>query len=516
MQYTTGVVSVRETEQTAQLRRCRGVPYAGPDNISALLAERVASDPNGVVLRIVGTGTADEITGSTLLAMINDAAESIAASINSFGERDGVRVIAVSCSNNLRSIVTVLAVLSLRATAAIIDSREPRARQADRVRAAGAIAWVADGEVMRQDAPADLSPGGYEGALAFFTSGSTGRPKVVLLSHANIIANGAALADHHSLRRREFLGFLPICYANGLHLTVLTNLLFGGHATIVEESDPLVLLRELQSGRYNVASVVPTVLDMVSRRLPRIRLDYFISAAAPLHHTVAARVWSQLEVPIAQGYGLSETTNFITAQPDPSHSDSYGDRIATGAALTVGVPLNGNEVSLYANGRYVSGSIGQRGEVCVRGHAVMLGYRGDPTATAEAFADGWFHTGDIGLMNDEGELILTGRAKNLLKIDGRAISLEEIEAVATSIHEYIADAEAVPVVDQRTGEESYILRVVPRSESLSTRELHRELARMLPQALLPKNVAWVERIARTTNGKLLRSRQGVEFDASRC
>lgn len=210
-------------------------------------------------------------------------------------------------------------------------------------------------------------------------------------------------------------------------------------------------------------------------------------------------------VRILQGYGLTETTNFSTTMPRGLSDAAYRALMLDCDIPSVGTALYGNEVAvLRPDGQRAEP--GERGEVCMRGHNVMSRYQGNPEATAEAFADGWFHSQDLGYEVVEPEtglrfVVLTGRAKNIAKVRGETVSLEEMERALKTLPA-VRDAACGTAPDRFLGE--VVVAAVATADDTTDAVLLEHLGRFFDPAVLPARFLRLPSIPRTATGKVLR------------
>ncbi|MEV6421251.1 long-chain fatty acid--CoA ligase [Streptomyces sp. NPDC051662] len=347
-------------------------------------------------------------------------------------------------------------------------------------------------------------------ALVFATSGSTAASKLVVQSHLNLVSNAEMLTQHHGLRPGDrLLGCLPIHHVNGLHFTVLAPLVAGAHVVLAHGFDPLAHPRLIDRHRPRIASVVPSVLDALletwRRPRPQERLGYFVTAAAPLTSSTARSVAERLQVPIVQGYGLTETTNFATTMPHGLTEELYRRLVLDEGIPSVGVPLRGTGlVVLREDG--TRAAPGEVGEVCMRGPHVMSRYEGNPEATGRAIREGWFHSQDLGrTWRDPASgrtfLTLTGRIKNIAKVGGEAVSLDEMDRVLRAVPR-VRDAACAALPHRLLGE--HVVAAVVLDPGTATAELEERLAAVFPAAVLPRRIVTLDAIPRTATGKVLR------------
>ncbi|MCC3771464.1 class I adenylate-forming enzyme family protein [Streptomyces sp. UNOC14_S4] len=355
-------------------------------------------------------------------------------------------------------------------------------------------------------------------AFVFGTSGSTAASKLVAQPRRAVSSNAEAVRRHHRLDGNTVLmGGLPLHHVNGVHFTLMAPALAGAHVVLPQELSPFGYRDLLDAHRPHLASVVPPVLEMLLAtgrgRRPPDGLRSFVSAAAPLGQGLLRRftdTWGTWGIRVLQGYGLSETTNFSTTVP-PDVTDETYRAVALDADIpSVGVALHGNEVEVFAPDGTVLGE-GRTGEIRMRGHNVMTGYAGRPDLTSEAFAGGWFHSGDLGhwATGPDGRryYYLTGRAKNVAKVRGESVSLEEVER-ALLVTGPVTDAACFSVPHPQWGEQLVAVVAAPAAVLPAIRA---GLAALLPPAALPTHWHAVDHVPRTATGKLRRAELAERF-----
>lgn len=328
------------------------------------------------------------------------------------------------------------------------------------------------------DAPLpDHGRTGDDIAAILYTSGTTGRSKGAMLSHANIISNIRAAAIHFSLTDSiHTLSFLPINHVFEQVCGIILPLSLGGKISFCESLKKLG--ENLLEVRPTFFLAVPAVYRMIhdrimrsidSRPLSRILFGFpltrslvastirkkfvndtiFISGGAPLDPAVAQGL-GKVGILIYQGYGITETSPVIAAE-------SPGRR----KLGTVGYPVAGTEV------RIVDPNDEGVGEIVVRGPNVMKGYYKNPQSTAEVIVDGWYHTGDLGRVDEEGMLTICGRVKNLIVTpNGKNVYPEEVENELLN-SPFIAEVMVYGHKISPTAEEVHAL-IYPNQEALDT------------------------------------------------
>lgn len=490
--------------------------------VLAALADRAAAQPHDPYLTTISSdGTEHTITFGEFDERTTAAARWARAEL---GITSG-DVVGLIPANDLDAVVVLVGVLRaggvclmlspadpvtrLRQQAEAQDAdvilRSPQARNDHAGIAAVAVPRIGAGPADRITADADPDP--LADMLLFGTSGSTSTSKIVAQSHRNAAANAEAVTRHHGLRPGDrLLGFLPIYHANAVHMTLFAALYSGAHAILPHAFDPLTAGHLIERFRPRIVSCVPSILEALLQtwRNPAVprELDYFVSAAAPLPASTAATVLSTLGLRVAQGYGLTETTNFSTTMPGNLTDEVYRELMIDAPIPSIGIALFGNEVAVLDPGG-VPLPPGETGEICIRGHNVMARYSGNAEATAEALRGGWFHSGDLGLeveVAGKRFVVVTGRTKNIAKVRGESVSLDELERVLREVPG-VRDAACFSVPDRMIGERVVAAVAVAPGGHV---DVVPALRRVFPPTAIPAQVITVAEIPRTATGKILR------------
>ena len=282
--------------------------------------------------------------------------------------------------------------------------------------------------------------------MLIYTSGSTGRPKGVMLNHANLDAMSSQMADAMRITRDDHcLLILPLFHANALFVSFLTPIRVGARLSILGRFSPESFVSAIERLRPTYFSAVPTIYAMLVTDPVALAADYSslrfgLCGAAPASRELLTAVSEQLGFGLVEGYGLTEGTCASTVNP------LDGPR----RLGTVGVALPGQMVAVMAeDGQLLP--IGERGEVVIRGDNVMVGYLGQPEATAETLRDGWLHTGDVGILDADGYLRIVDRIKDLIIRGGENLYPKEIEVVLTA-QDGVLEAAVIGAPDSIFGE----------------------------------------------------------------
>ncbi|WP_050512188.1 class I adenylate-forming enzyme family protein [Streptomyces rimosus] len=273
-----------------------------------------------------------------------------------------------------------------------------------------------------------------------FTSGSTGAPKGVMLSHRNVVANAVQVAVAHGLDDSA----VTVNHIPGYHLMHLNSAVYAGATQVLcRDADPATSIELANRYKADRLYSLPVRLARLAAdaRLPELRLETVqavLSGGSALPGGVATTLTEHFGVPVLQGYGMAETSPL-----------THCDRIDRPKWDSVGYPVTGTECRVVDVEHRTALPFREKGEVQVRGPQLMLGYLGREHA-AEIDEDGWFSTGDIGLIDPEGALFLTDRIKDVFKCDNELVSPTEVERVLVS-HPLVADCAVVDFPDRFSG-----------------------------------------------------------------
>lgn len=353
------------------------------------------------------------------------------------------------------------------------------------------------GEGMRASRHAPAEAPAADVAACLYTSGTTGRPKGALLSHANILANIDSFGRVIRCGAEDvFCCVLPMFHS--FAATVMTLFPLSVGATVVVESRfaPESLLRTLSERRCTVFGGVPAMYALLAG-LPESAVDLSalrvcVSGGAPLPVEVLHRFEARYGIPLIEGYGPTECSPALTVNP-PSGKRKVG---------SVGLPLPGVQIRIVdENGQPVA--TGVVGEITAKGPNVMLGYLNRPEETAAVLRDGWFYTGDLGRLDEEGYLTIVDRKKDMLIVGGLNVYPREVEVVLEG-HPAVAEAAIVGLPDRVKGEEPAAFVVLRRGQTASGQDLLRYLRERLARFKLPKRIVFLDALPRNATGKVLK------------
>lgn len=336
-------------------------------------------------------------------------------------------------------------------------------------------------------------------AVLIFTSGTAGSPKAAMLSHGNLLANLDQTIALRGTGDSTDVGFgvLPMFHIFGLNVVLGTALQAGASVLLVERFDPMSALEAIAKHGVTVLPGAPQMWAAWAA-MPGLPEDSFAtvkvatSGAAHLDPHVAETIRSRFGLEVGEGYGLTEASPVVTA--------SIGLPWRPGS---VGAPVDGVEVRLVdTEGEDVL--VGDPGEIWVKGPNVFQGYWNDAEATRACIDDdGWLHTGDIAMVDDEGFLFLVDRAKDLIIVSGFNVFPAEVEEVLLEM-DGVREAAVVGVPHPHTGEAVKAFVVVEPGFSLEEDAVIEFAAQRLARYKCPQKVNFVEELPLNLSGKVLR------------
>lgn len=340
-----------------------------------------------------------------------------------------------------------------------------------------------------------------EAALLLYTSGSTGRPKGVILSHKNLVCGGRFTTLSHKLTKADrALCSLPLYHINGEVVTTIAPLVSGGSVVMPHKFRTTNFWQLISEYRCTWFSLVPTLIsyltnakDITGKSLNLEQLRFGRSASAALPVSLHKAFEKKFNIPIVETMGLTETAGPVLSSPMEASKRKYGSvGRAVGNAAKV-IDRKGNETP-----RNVTG------EIMIRGDNVMKGYYKDSALTAETIEpDGWLHTGDLGYMDDDGYVFVTGRIKELIIKGGENIAPKEIDDVLYT-HPAVLEAAAVGMPDETYGEDIMCCVILKQGAQVTEDELRTYCLERLGDFKSPKVIRMMDDLPKGPSGKLQR------------
>lgn len=339
-------------------------------------------------------------------------------------------------------------------------------------------------------------------AVLLFTSGTAGAPRAAMLTHGNLAANIGQVQSHPGLQVGPDdvgLATLPFFHVFGLNVALGVALTGGVRSVMLAQFDALRAVELIRREGATIVAGVPAMfaafLELSEADAPN---DAFrsarlaVSGAAELPKSIGERFFERFGVTIYEGYGLTEAAPIVSTTA-VDRSPRWG---------SIGPPLPGVEVRLVdADGSDVT--VGDPGEIWVRGPNVFVGYWDDPEATERVLRDGWLRTGDVAVADDQGFLSLVDRMKDLIIVSGFNVYPAEVED-ALMEHADVRDAAVVGVPNPRTGEAitAFVVPAPGTSPTLATLRDH--VAGCLARYKVPTTVHLIDELPRNQAGKVLR------------
>jgi len=366
------------------------------------------------------------------------------------------------------------------------------------------VVAVAPGELERAlaqaDPLADVAPrAGDDTAVFLYTSGTTGQPKGAELTHDNLRRNAQVSLETllHMSEADVLLGALPLFHSFGQTVCQNCAALVGATLTLIPRFDAGRALEIIERDRVTVFAGVPTMYAAMLNHPERDHFDVSslrlcVSGGAAMPAEVMRAFEEAFGAQILEGYGLSETS--------PVASFNHPDRPRKPGSI--GTPIQGVEMKLVdAEDRDVAP--GEVGEIVIRGHNVMKGYWNRPEATEEVMGGGWFHTGDLARVDEDGYFFIVDRKKDMIIRGGFNVYPREVEEVLYA-HPAVAEAAVVGLPHPELGEEVGAAVALRAGQEVSAEELQAFVKAELAAFKYPRRIWFVDALPKTATGKILK------------
>jgi acyl-CoA synthetase (AMP-forming)/AMP-acid ligase II len=342
--------------------------------------------------------------------------------------------------------------------------------------------------------PSDIS-------MVLHTSGTTSRPKIVPLSQANLAASAT-----HIRRTLQFvptdcgLNIMPLFHIHGLIAGVLAPLAAGSQVFCTPGFNALKFFGWMDEAHPTWYTAVPTMHQTIVARasknaeiIARNPLRFMRSSSSSMPPQVIRELEEVFHAPLIESYGMTEATHQMASNPLPPAVRKPGTvGVAAGPEIAI---MDTNDGSLLERGG--------TGEIVIRGPNVTAGYENNPKANAEGFVDGWFRTGDQGVMDADGYISITGRLKEIINRGGEKFSPREIDEVLMD-HPAVAQVVCFAVPHEKLGEEAAAVVVLREGVTTTERELQTFIATRVADYKVPKKILFMDEIPKGATGKLQR------------
>jgi acyl-CoA synthetase (AMP-forming)/AMP-acid ligase II len=343
-------------------------------------------------------------------------------------------------------------------------------------------------------------------ALILHTSGSTGRPKRVPIAHRNLAVSARNIAEHYHLTAADVsLCVMPLFHVHGLVASVLATLLSGGTVVVPAKFNALSFWRTVRDYGVTWYSAVPTIHQMLLSRAGSERpegaeaLRFIRSCSSPLAPDHMLKMEVLFGVPVLEAYGMTEASHQMASNPLPPHPRKPG---SVGVATGIDTGIMDEAGNLLGPG--------VPGEVVIRGASVVEGYENNPEANRSSFANGWFRTGDHGVIDSEGYLTLIGRLKEMINRGGEKISPRELDELLLT-HPAVGEAVCFGFAHPAWGEEVAAAVVLKPEMKATEAELVAFCKERVAEFKRPKKIYIVEAVPKTASGKIQRRVVAEEF-----
>jgi oxalate---CoA ligase len=336
-------------------------------------------------------------------------------------------------------------------------------------------------------------------ALILHTSGTTSRPKIVPLSQANIWTSARNIAVSLELSERDrALNVMPLFHIHGLIAGLAAPLSRGGSVFCTPGFNALKFFAEMEEANPTWYTAVPTMHQAILTRaahnkavIERNSLRFIRSSSSSMPPQVIGELGAVFHAPVIEAYGMTEATHQMAANPLKGVRKPGSVGLAAGPEIAI----------MGEKGRLLKR--GETGEVVIRGDSVTRGYENHPKANAEAFVEGWFRTGDQGVIDAEGYLTLTGRLKEIINRGGEKVSPREVDE-ALMDHPAVLQAVAFAVPHDMLGEDVAAAVVLREGKAATEQELRAFLAGRLAAFKTPRKIVLLAEIPKGATGKLQR------------
>ncbi|MDC3024166.1 AMP-binding protein [Alphaproteobacteria bacterium] len=337
-------------------------------------------------------------------------------------------------------------------------------------------------------------------ALILHTSGTTSKPKMVPLTHNNLIYSAKNIAKTLKLSKKDKnIILMPSFHIHGIVASILAPLVSGGQIVILPKFNALSFFKSLKKHSPTWFTGVPTMLQAILDRSPRnlgtistSRLRFIRSSSASLPTSVLVEIEKTFKVPVIESYGMTEASHQMTSNLLPPKKRKIG---------SVGVP-SGIKVKIV-NDNFKNLKKNETGEILIKGNSVLKKYIASKEINENSFVKGWFRTGDLGYMDKDGYLFISGRIKEIINRGGEKISPKEIDEFFTS-HKKINKAVSFAVRHQKLGEDIAIAIVLNNNARCTANELKEYAKNKLANFKIPKQFYFLKEIPVGATGKIQR------------
>jgi len=336
-------------------------------------------------------------------------------------------------------------------------------------------------------------------ALILHTSGTTSRPKIVPLSQRNVSVSAGNIAETLALTDKDCgLNIMPLFHIHGLMAGLLAPLSVGGRVFCTPGFNALRFFAWMDEAKPSWYTAVPTMHQAILMRaagnheiLARNPLRFVRSSSSSMPPQVIAEVRKTFNAPLIEAYGMTEASHQMASNPLDGAQKPGAVGLAAGPEVAI----------MDDNGELLKP--GAIGEIVIRGENVTRGYENNPSANAGAFTNGWFRTGDQGVMDEDGYVSLTGRLKEIINRGGEKISPREVDEILMD-HPAVQQVVVFAMPHEKLGEEVAAAVVLREGKAANEKELREFCSQRLAAFKVPRKIVFLEQIPLGATGKLQR------------
>ncbi len=337
-------------------------------------------------------------------------------------------------------------------------------------------------------------------ALILHTSGTTSKPKMVPLNHKNLVTSAKNIGKTLKLSIKDKnIILMPSFHIHGIVASILAPLVFGGKIVILPRFNALSFFKSLEKHSPTWFTGVPTmlqaVLDRASRNskiISKSKLRFIRSSSASLPTSILTEIEKVFKVPVIESYGMTEASHQMTSNLLPPKKRKVG---------SVGVPTGINVKTVDDNFKKLKA--GQVGEILIKGKSILKKYIASKDINRNAFINGWFRTGDLGYLDKDGYLYISGRIKEIINRGGEKISPKEVDEVFTS-NKKVNKAVSFAVKHPKLGEDIALAVVLNNDIKCTANELKQFAKNKLAGFKIPKQILFLDEIPLGATGKIQR------------
>ena len=337
-------------------------------------------------------------------------------------------------------------------------------------------------------------------SMLLHTSGTTSRPKIVPLSQANLVASATHIARTLAYTSADCgLNIMPLFHIHGLIAGVLAPLAAGSQVFCTPGFNALKFFGWMDEAKPSWYTAVPTMHQAIVGRasknadvIARHPLRFMRSSSSSMPPQVIKELEAAFGAPLIESYGMTEAAHQMASNPLPPAVRKPG---SVGVAAGPDVQIMGTDGALLPRG--------ETGEIVIQGANVTAGYENNPKANTEGFFNGWFRTGDQGVMDSEGYLSITGRLKEIINRGGEKVSPREVDEILMD-HPAVAQVVCFGMPHPKLGEEVAAVVVLRDGQAATERELQQFVATRAADYKVPKKILFMDEIPKGATGKLQR------------